>query len=87
MMNSSLTKDEKENSPFTESEAIDFIEQINTEIVNYTKVMKGHKKTIRFNPKILRIAMGIFLRSQSAYEDLIFWNIGFLTKCTHIKQF
>lgn len=70
MLNNMLSKKERKESPFTNVEATGFMDQIITEIENYGKICRGKNKTIRFNPKIVRIVMGVFLRSLLAYEDL-----------------
>lgn len=70
MLNSTLSPEQQVDSPFQHNEAKDFLQQITTEINNYQTILQGHHKQIRFSPKILRIAMGIFFCSPAAYEDL-----------------
>jgi hypothetical protein len=70
LLNESLSGNKQSNLSFTRDEAKEFIQAIQEEIKNYALRLVGKDKCVRFSPKVIRIAIALWLRSPAAYEEL-----------------
>jgi predicted NodU family carbamoyl transferase len=70
VLNESLLDDKQFNLSFTRDDAKEFVQAIQEEIKKYALRLAGKDKCVWFSPKVIRIAMALWLRSPAAYEEL-----------------
>ena len=69
VLNDTLTEDER-HSPYSMEDAREFVRGIRGEIQKYAKHIAGKEKMIIYSPKVIRVAMSLWLRSPAAYDEL-----------------
>jgi ribosome recycling factor len=60
-LNESLSDDEKQGRPYNIEEARQYMQCIRQEIEKYAMKLTGNKKWIRFSPKVIQIAMCLWM--------------------------
>jgi hypothetical protein len=58
------------NNSYSREDAVEFAAGIRKEIENYAKLLLGKTSRVRFSPKVVQVAMTLWMRSPTAYEDL-----------------
>ena len=51
-----------------EANVTEFAENIVNEITNYAKLLNNKKSQLRFSPRVLRLALSLYMRSKKGYE-------------------
>ena len=64
----------------------EYSKELLDEISNYAKVLKGHKTQVRFSPRVMRIALGLYMKSSSGYEAFKSSNLRIMPSSSRLKQ-
>jgi hypothetical protein len=70
-----------------ESDIEDFVDHVVDEISNFGKaVVEGQKTQVRFLPRMLRLAMSLWMRSKSGYDDLREQSVAIMPSASLLKK-
>jgi hypothetical protein len=83
-LNESLSDDEKEQGQFNLKDAQKYMQAIREEIDKYQMKLAGNDKRIRYSPKVIQIAMCLWMRSPTAYKELR--NSGWIINFPHASR-
>jgi hypothetical protein len=81
------TKGLSSGKSVSESDIGEFVDHVVEEITNFGKaVIDGQKKQVRFAPRMLRLAMSLWMRSKSTYNDLREHSLAIMPSVSLLKS-
>jgi hypothetical protein len=71
----------------SDSDIGEFVDHVVEEITNFGKaIIDGQKKQVRFSPRMLRLAMSLWMRSKSTYNDLWEHSLAIMPSVSLLKS-
>jgi hypothetical protein len=79
-------KGDSRDSPISEKECDEFANNILEEISNFSKRMNDQPKRVRFSPRVMRMALSLYLKGPTAYESFRKSSIQVMPSVSTIKK-